>query len=211
MKFIASLFIFSAIVLAAVADDKTDQANKFVDQIIGSIIKTKHLDPLKIDHHNVTLDRKIGLIHLHIEAEMENVEVKGLGRIHRNGDAVMKNENGTFDVKLRLNDKDIIATSDLHLKIGEHLHPDLQVEIDIGDIDIKFELAIVDGKFQLRQFEIDELKHCKVYVHGLKGLDNIIDILADAYLLMFNKKARHQISELLRPIIENEIIKFEIY
>ncbi|XP_027202698.2 mite allergen Lep d 7-like [Dermatophagoides pteronyssinus] len=208
MKFIASLFVFFTIVLVAIADDKTEQTNKFVDQIIGSIIKSKHLDPLKIDHHNVTLDRKIGLIHLHVEIEMENVTVKGLGRIHRNGNAIMKNSNGTFDIRLRLNDENVIATSDLHIKMGKHIHPNLKAEVDIGDIDIKFELGMVDGKFKLEQFEIDELKHCKVYVHGLQNLDNIIDIVADAYLLFFNKKARHQIGDLIRPLIEHEILHF---
>ncbi|OTF74253.1 Group 7 mite allergen-like protein (lipopeptide binding protein) [Euroglyphus maynei] len=207
MKLFASLFaVVCAIILTANADENTEKTNKFVDQIIGSIIKEKHLDPLKIAQHNVTLDKKIGLIDLHVEIEMDNVEVKGLGRIHRNGDAVLKSGNGTFDVKLRLNDENVVATTDLHLKIGKVLHPNLKAEIDIGDIDIKFELAIVDGKFKLEQFEIDELKHCKVIVHGLHSLDNVVDIIADAYLLLFNKKARQQISDLLRPLIEHEII-----
>nr|XP_027202699.1 mite allergen Lep d 7-like [Dermatophagoides pteronyssinus] len=203
MKFVGLLFVLLAIVLVAIADNTTDQANKYVDQIIPTIIKTKHLDPLIIGHQNIKFDTSYDCIPISINIEMQNVTVNGLSHIHRNGNAVMRNNSNIIDIQLQLNDENIIATSNVNIETTLKNFDNLNCQVDYGNIDIKFELEKNHDQFKVKQFQIDEFKQCEVTVQGSSEVES--------YKEYYNDEVCKQMRELIHPIIEQKIISFLKY
>ncbi|XP_027202699.2 mite allergen Lep d 7-like [Dermatophagoides pteronyssinus] len=202
MKFVGLSFVLLAIVLVAIADNTTDQANKYADQIIPTIIKTKHLDPLIIGHQNMQFYIKYWGPHL-VEIEMINVTVNGLSHIHRNGNAVMRNNSGTIDIQFCLNDEKFIVTSGMNIKAVGKSYPNLNGEIDYGNIDMTFELEKSNGELKFKQFKIDAFKQCEVNVQGSSEIEG--------YKEYYNDKVCKRMRELIHPIIEQKIISFLKY
>lgn len=67
-----------------------------------------------------------------------------------------------------------------------------------------------DSKPALKEFDIEEFKHVKVLVHGLGPLDHLVDLIADAYIAIANTQARHMITGIVRPILEQELKNFKL-
>lgn len=55
----------------------------------------------------MNIDRKIGAIHLKGSADLKETRITGLSHVQRVGDAVLKNENGSFAAKLHLGDNNV--------------------------------------------------------------------------------------------------------
>lgn len=81
-----------------------------------------------IPPHHMNIDRKIGAIHLKGSADLKETRITGLSHVQRVGDAVLKNENGSFAAKLHLGDNNVKIFSDLDLHfLGNIIHPHLKV------------------------------------------------------------------------------------
>nr|ABM53755.1 mite allergen Tyr p 7 [Tyrophagus putrescentiae] len=191
----------------AVADN--GNANQFVDQIVTALKTQKNFDPLVIPPHHMNIDRKIGAIHLKGTADLKETKITGLSHVRRVGDAVLKNENGSFTAKLHLGDDNVKLFSDISLHFLHNIiHPNLKVEIDIGNIGVGFGVTIgADGKPALKDFDIEEFKHVKIHVHGLGPLDHLVDLIGEAYISLANTQARHMITGIVRPILDQELKK----
>lgn len=140
------------------------------------------------------------------EIDLRQTVMTGLSGISRNGDAKLDSGSEGFTAKLRLGDNDVSVVSELTVRLGELIHPNLRLETEVGHLDVQLALGVgSDGAFQLKDFYIDELKKVHVKVHGLSILDPLIDIVANLFVKFFNKDARDMVSEMVRPMIEVEI------
>lgn len=207
MKFLFVLAIVGLAAAGALADD--GNANQLVDQIVSALTKKAEIDPFHMPDHTFQVDKKIGVIHLKGEVHIKNGLITGLSHAARNGDATIGNKNGTYDAHLRLGDKNIKFHADIDAVIGKILRPKATLDSEIGDIDVKMSLAVTpEGKFQLEDFEIDEFKHVQIHVHGLAILDPLIDLIGDGFIAFFNPNARRLLTNLLRPVIEEQLKNF---
>nr|XP_027202700.1 mite allergen Lep d 7-like [Dermatophagoides pteronyssinus] len=167
MKFVGLLFVLLAIVLVAIADNTTDQANKYADQIIPTIIRTKHLDPLKIGNYEIRFISHL----LPINTKMKNITVHGLSHIYRNGNAVMKNNSNIIDIQLQLNDKNIIVTSGLNVKTYIKNFENLNCQINYDNIHIRFKFEKNHDQFKVLQFQIVHFENCNVNIQGSSEIE----------------------------------------
>ncbi|KAJ6217945.1 hypothetical protein RDWZM_009102 [Blomia tropicalis] len=206
MKFLA----LTLLLVAAVSCD--DTADNFVDQIIKSIVTKDGFDPLHVPDGSMPLDKKVGLIHLKGTIDIRETVVVGLSKAHRVGEAVMFNENGSFGAKLHLGDSNVKFHSALTVNLGKIIHPHLKADVKIGLIKLNFAIALdaTTGKPSLKEFYVEELKGVTVEVHGLGLLDPLIDVIADIFVEVANKQARQLVTEIVKPIIEDELKNFKL-
>nr|Q9U1G2.1 RecName: Full=Mite allergen Lep d 7; AltName: Allergen=Lep d 7; Flags: Precursor [Lepidoglyphus destructor]CAB65963.1 putative allergen [Lepidoglyphus destructor] len=215
MQYLAIAVIVALAGLSAAAhkpayyDD--NMANQMVDQIVKSLTTKKELDPFKIEQTKVPIDKKIGLIHIKGSATIKNAVITGLSHISRRGDAKIDTDGGAFAATLKLGDKNIRIKTDLHLDLGKIIHPNLKFEGHIGDIDMKLKLKLdAEGKPSLDQFEIDEFEQVELFIHGLGPLDPLVDVIADSFVKYFNPQARKLVTDMLKPILVEEIKKLKL-
>nr|ABL09315.1 allergen Ale o 7 [Aleuroglyphus ovatus] len=202
-----SIALVACLAGLALADQSTDTANQFVDQFIQALKAKNGFDPMHIGEHTSTITERIGFLDVKIKVDLHKTVIAGLGKASRIGDAAVQNTNGAFNAKLRLGDNDVRAESDITVHIGPLIHPDLKLEADIGHLTITFGVEIgSDGKPGLKEFNIDELEHVKVHVHGeIELLDPVIDVISQAFVKMFNSLARDMITQVVKPVLEDEI------
>nr|AAQ54607.1 Gly d 7 [Glycyphagus domesticus] len=187
-----------------------NMANQMVDQIIQSLTTKKELDPFKIESKTIPIDKKVGLIHLKGSITIKNAEITGLSHIARNGDAKIDTANGGFAALLKLGDKNIRVKTDLIVNIGKILHPHLKLESEIGDIDMKLKLALVDGKPELDQ---SRLTNSSTFICRFTVWDHsipLVDVIADAFVKYFNPQARKLVTDAMKPIAMKPILVEEI-
>ena len=154
------------------------------------------------------IDPKFGAIHMHGDVRLNNTIIIGLSRIHRVGDAHLGNDvDGNFSAKISFGDSKLKLHSDVKVHINKTtIHPNLKLDANIGDIELTFSAVMDgDGRLGINKFNIDQLKHVSIQVHGLSVLDPLVEIIADGYIQLANSKARHLIVNIVRPIIEKEL------
>nr|ABL09301.1 allergen Aca s 7 [Acarus siro] len=205
-----ALIAIACFVGMAVADD--GNANQFVDQIVNALKSQKNFDPLVIAEQHTNFDRKLGALHIKGKIDLKNTRITGLSHVQRVGDAILENKNGSFQAKLHLGDNNVKLFSDITIHLLSNIiHPHLKVEADIGNIGVKFGVAIgADGKPALKDFDVEKLEHVKIIVHGLGPLDPLVDLVADAFIAIGNTQARHLVTGIVRPIIESELKNFKL-
>lgn len=180
-----------------------------MDQFIAALKAKNNFDPMTVGEHSSTIKERIGFLDVKIKVDLHKTTIAGLGHATRVGDAAVTNKDGSFNAKLQLGDSDVRAKSDLTVHVSQLIHPDLKLEADIGHLTITFAVAIgSDGKPALKEFNIDELTHTKVHVHGaIQLLDPVLDVIVQAFLKMFNTLARDVITQAVRPVLEDELKK----
>lgn len=164
---------------------------------------------MTVGEHTSTIKERIGFLDVKIKVDLHKTTIAGLGHALRVGDAAVTNKDGSFNAKLQLGDADVRAKSDLTVHVSQLIHPDLKLEADIGHLTVTFSVAIgSDGKPALKEFHIDELAHTKVHIHGaIALLDPVIDVIAQAFIRMFNSLARDAITQVVKPVLEDELKK----
>ena len=184
-------------------------ANSLVDSVVKSLIENGKFDPMQIGEHKIAVERRldlIGLVNLKGEIVLHSTTITGLSKIKRLGDAQMKNENGSFSANLRLGDEDLKAVSTVTINVGHFIHPQVNVEVDIGAIGLYFSAGLGgDTKLAVKEFDIEKFQHVKFHVHGLILIDPLVDVIADAFVSIFNTQARHLLSTRIRPILDAEL------
>lgn len=170
-----------------------------------SVTKKNGTDPLKIGDHTYSFHKFIGALEFEGRAIVKDILLLGLSHIHRNGDVVVVKKDEGMDITVRFGDDNMKMSSELDLELNYVLHQNLTLEAKIRHLDVKFSVAMSDGNVKLEDFDIDELKGFRLFVHGLHILDPIIDVLADGFVFVFNKQTRGMITKVLRPIIEEKI------
>ena len=184
-------------------------ANQLVDSIVKSLVTHGKFDPMTIGEHTIAVQRRIdplGLVEVKGTLVLHSTTIVGLSNIKRLGDAEMKSENGAFSAKLRLGDEHLKAHSTLSVNIGALIHPELSVDVDIGAIGLYFSAGIgAGGKMEVKDFDIEKFQHVKFHTHGLIVLDPIINVIADAFVSVFNTQARHLLTTNIRPILDAEL------
>lgn len=170
-----------------------------------SVTKQNGTDPLKIGDHTYSFHKYIGALEFEGRAMVKNIMLNGLSHIHRNGDVIVVKKDDGMDITVRLGDENMKMSGELDLELNYVLHQNLTLEAKIRHLDVKFSVDMTDGDVKLDEFDIDELKGFRLFVHGLHILDPIIDILADGFVFVFNKQTRGMITKVVRPIIEEKI------
>ena len=161
--------------------------------MVATLKTDKNFDPLTIKEvHSVHFNRSVGLLnphHLEGDLKFHSTVITGLSHVQRIGNSVTENKNGSFLAQLKFGDSNVKARGFVSIHAGHHIHPELQVEADIGDIAVRFVIELgADGKPALKQFEIEEFEHVKIHVHGLLLLDPLVDVVGDAYIALFNSQ-----------------------
>ncbi|XP_054157977.1 mite allergen Lep d 7-like [Oppia nitens] len=187
-------------------------ANQMVDQLL-TVVKAKYnttLDPFHVPNMNFNFTKKIALSTWHGEANLTEGTIKGLGAIKRSGDCDIGTDKGHFIGHLQFGDNNIHAHFHAVTQIGikglKPIHSTINLDADIGNIDVKITVGMNEkGKLQLKEFQVDELKHVKFHVKGLKILDPLVNVMADAFVAIFNPQARQILGNILKNIIGKEI------
>jgi len=188
-------------------------ANEFVDQVLAAV-KTEFgasLDPFHLPDTVAKFSKKIALITFHGDAKLTQGTITGLSHLARSGDSTIGTENEHFTAKLQLGDNNIHAHFNVRLDFMD-LTTHLDLDADIANIDLKTTIGVdAAGKPMISSLDIDELKHVRIQVHGpVAPLDGVLDLLADAFIEVFNPLARTELSKVLKDIIGKEIANLHL-
>jgi len=206
------LSVLLCIVSVNAADD-AGNANQFIDSVLTAV-KTQYgasLDPFHLPDEDIKINQKVGIITLKGEVKLTNGTLTGLSSLHRAGNSTIGTEKEHFVAHLRVGDQNIHLKYDAHVDLLSILHPNLVIQVDIGNIDINMTLALnSDGKLDINQFDIDELKHTRVHVTGLGILDPLVDLLADVVIEVANAQVRKAVSHLVEGLIGPLLSNFSL-
>jgi len=194
-------------------ESQAGNANAFIDSVLTAV-KTEYgasLEPYHLPNEELNFSQKIGIITLKGDIKLTNGTLTGLSHLHRNGNATLGTENQHFAVHLKVGDENIKLNYNAHIDFLDIIHPNLQIEADIGNIDINATIMLdTDGKPVIQQFEIDELKHTRVLVHGLGILDPLVDIIADVVIEVANPQIRKALSHVVETMIGGLLSDFKL-
>jgi len=206
-----SVLLFCGLMSNLFADD-TGNANEFIDSVLTAV-KAQYgaqLDPFHLPDEDIKINQKVGIITIKGDVKLSNGTLTGLSTLHRAGNATIGTESEHFVAHLRIGDQNIhLAYNKVHVELlGGLIHPDLGIKADIGNIDLNMTLALNSaGKLDITQFEMDELKNVKVHVTGLGVADALVDVIADAAIVIANKQVRdaagHLVQGLIAPLLTN--------
>jgi hypothetical protein len=214
-KLLSFLFIscFALVQSSPLGFFEVGNANAFVDQILTAV-KTQYgttLDPFHIPDQTLNFSQKLGIITLKGDAHLTEGVITGLSHLHRSGDSDIGTENSHFIAHLRLGDDNIKASFKVAANFMNLIHPHLTLESTIENIDMKATIGVdANGKPQVNEFHVEELKHVQVYVHGLGLLDPLVDLIADGFIAAFNPTARDLLSNLLKGMIGDLLKDFKL-
>merc|ERR1711892_554126 len=156
-------------------------ADSYVDEILANVatlIKEQGLDPAELPSGEVHFSQNIGFITVHGHAGYNQGHLDGLSTLHRTG--------GT---ELCVTDN-IVVKANIGLrnaKAGYHVEAEFMgvtvgasADATISSVDIYFEAAMAltgDTGLTLTVFEITNIGHIDVGIHGLGPLDWILGTL----------------------------------
>jgi hypothetical protein len=206
-----SLLLFCSTLSASSA--QSGNANEFIDSVLVAV-KTQYgsnLDPLHLPDEEFAFNQKVGIITLKGDIKLTNGSLNGLSALHRTANSTIGTENQHFVAHLRVGDENVHFKYDVHVDLLDLLHPSFQIQGDIENIDINITIALdSDGKLAIQQFEIDELKHVRMQIHGLGVLDPIADIIADVIIEVANPQIRKSLSHLVEGMIGPMLTNFSL-
>jgi len=188
-------------------------ANAFIDSVLTAV-KTEYgaqLEPFHLPNEELAFSQKVGIITLKGDIKLTNGTLNGLSHLHRANNATLGTENQHFVVHLQVGDENVKFRYNAHVDFLDILHPNLVIEGDIGNIDINATIMLdSEGKPVINQFEIDELKHVQIYIHGLGILDPLLDLIADAAIEVANPQIRNALSHLVQGMIGEQLANFHL-
>jgi len=182
-------------------------ADKLVDQLLDTV-KAKYgaqLDPLKMNATVAEFSKKIGIITFHGDAKLEDGVITGLKSLKRTGDATLTTDKG-FDVKVQFGDNDIHVHYKAELQFMD-LKTSGTLDVQLSNIDVKVDVdTTAAGKLEIKDFTVDALKLTKVDFKGpIPAGDEIVDLLGQSFVTIFNKQSRDLIGGLLKGIVQKEL------
>jgi len=159
-------------------------ADDYIDQVLANVaqmVLDQGLDPADLPGDKISFSEDIGFITVHGSARYDQGHFNGLSTIHRTG-ATSLCVGDTIGLTANIGLRDAragyhVAAELMGLEVGA------SAEVKFASLDIYFEakMALDGGSgLQLTRFEISNIGHIDVEVHGLGPLDWILGKLVGA-------------------------------
>ncbi|OTF83852.1 hypothetical protein BLA29_006326 [Euroglyphus maynei] len=210
MKSIYACALFCLVAGSVLADQKQDSMNKLADQILGGILKSQDLNPLKLHQdYEQDIHEDIGPIPLEGHIKISKGLILGFNSLQRTGNCKIASENGVMKVNIELITNDeVVLDADISGTIGRLLHiPALPIVAHIGNMNFDIGLE-VGANITLSSFDINEISEVHLRfkdAQDIKFFDNIIDFVTKGILKLFNEQLIDALDKTIRPILKNEL------
>jgi len=165
--------------------DTKGWTDDFIDMILEAlhqVIQDQGLDPVDLPTEEVSFSETILGITWHGSAKVYNGKFRGLSTIHRAGNTDFTMDGITLKLLATLALNDASAGYDAKAEfMGISVGAGADVDISSVEVYLEAEMPLVAGAhLTLTQFQITNIGHISVDVHGLGPLDWILDILVEA-------------------------------
>nr|XP_027198890.1 uncharacterized protein LOC113793118 [Dermatophagoides pteronyssinus] len=210
MKSIYAYALLCLAVGSALADTKQDAMNKLADQMLGGILKSSDLNPLKL-HKDYEQDimEDIGPLPIMGHLKISKGVIQGFNTLQRKGDCKIASKNGLININIELITSDeVVLDADISGRIGSLPQiPAIPIVAHIENMNFDIGLE-VGANVTLKSFYINEISKVHLRLKDAehnKFIDGILDLITAGIVKLFNAQIIDAVDETVRPILENEL------
>ena len=192
------------------ADKKQDAMNNLADQMLGGLLKSELLNPMKLHKdYEQDITENIGIIPISGHLKISKGVIQGFDTLKRMGNCKIESKDGSINVNIELvTTKEVVLDADISGHIASF--PSIPAIPIVAHIEsMNFDIGLKVGtNITLDSFYINEISKIHLRLKDaehIKFIEDIIDIITSGVVKLFNAQIIDAVDETVRPILENEL------